>query len=654
MATLAVRPQKQATAASKAETCTTSFQQCLHKTASVHARELSLVEDQLARFSLWSGNIRVFGSSRQSLDHRLREAPDIRDTFIALLEAIIYRIETCTSSLEALSPQHADDALTAVDKGFQDALGGIADQISLLHKLSNTIRRASKESQNLEAAGAFRIRDDDGNDAEDFLRLLFAYYVRDRFPTTSEAIQQRLAGTMVLRRKRILYRRQRYGSMPIRVLDVPSQPDVKMPLARRTAQPQKAGAQPDTGDLRSRTRRTVKSLAQSATTLAADKFYKASAPSAVSVSRTIAFGSHEELVFPPAPTGAIMSKQRQLVQQREDTLRQRFGAQDLAANPKDRTPAQDWEEAVEAVGEVTCPFCFYALPASAIVDGEKWKQHVITDLDAYVCLFEQCESPEELFSHSSQWLKHMREHAQRWRCTSKSHEEFLSITRAEYIEHLKTTHGSRLTDAQLRVLADKSARTIGPLFKSCPLCGTEETRGSMEEHVVGHLRLLAIKSLPAYEDEGSGDPENASKSASGPRSRSTVQDFMNTHSQADNASWGTPSTAPSNLDNSTTGSNQHDDSQVHVIMDDPPADDGHPGSILTLNPDCAICTLPAEAKCDCEAVAFETTVRQAETRMMERVYGDIRGWVRGHALGEIEKRFRAATAAYYDPNAHKE
>lgn len=393
------------TLASIAETCIASFQQCLHKAASVHSRELSLVEDQLARFSVWTGNIRVFGSSRQSLDHRLREAPEVRDTLVALLEAINYRIKTCTcvllalsvsaasfgryyasnlvtiqgtSSLDALNPQPADGALAAVDKVFQHAVRGIADQISLLHKLSNTIRRASKELQNLEAARASRICDDDGNDAEDFLQQVFAYYVRDHFPTTSEAIQQRLAGAMVLRRKRILYRRSRYGSTPIRVQDVPSQPDVKMPQAQPTTQPRKEDTHQETGDFQPQKQSGIRSQAQSATTLAADKFHKASAPSAVSASKTVALSSHEDLVFPPAPTGAIKSKQRQLVQQREDALRQRLGGQDRIANVEDRTAAQDWEDAVNSIGEVTCPFCFYALPAWDVVNRIKW-EYVLPD-----------------------------------------------------------------------------------------------------------------------------------------------------------------------------------------------------------------------------------------------------------------------------------
>lgn len=58
------------TVASDAEACLRSFRKCLEHAAAVHPRELSLIEDQLARLSLWIGNIRVFGPGRQSLDHR--------------------------------------------------------------------------------------------------------------------------------------------------------------------------------------------------------------------------------------------------------------------------------------------------------------------------------------------------------------------------------------------------------------------------------------------------------------------------------------------------------------------------------------------------------------------------------------------------------
>lgn len=132
-----------------------------------------------------------------------------------------------------------------------------------------------------------------------------------------------------------------------------------------------------------------------------------------------------------------------------------------------------------------------------------------------------------MFGHSEEWLRHMREHALRWPCNSKSHGTIVFDSREEYIDHLKQAHKNTFSDAQLRVLADRNARTIGPLFTSCPFCGFEDTSNGtkIEDHIVGHLRFLALKSLPPYEDERSesSNAESTSSRISKPRKRSTVE-----------------------------------------------------------------------------------------------------------------------------------
>lgn len=155
------------------------------------------------------------------------------------------------------------------------------------------------------------------------------------------------------------------------------------------------------------------------------------------------------------------------------------------------------------------------------------RSHVRNDLDAYICLFERCNDQDKLFGHSEEWLRHMREHALRWPCNSKSHGHIIFDSRDEYISHLKEAHKNTFSDPQLRVLADRNARTIGPLFKSCPFCGFDDTSSGtkIEDHIVGHLRFLALKSLPPYEDERSesSDAESTSSRASKPRKRSTIE-----------------------------------------------------------------------------------------------------------------------------------
>ncbi|KAK3491708.1 hypothetical protein B0T13DRAFT_59620 [Neurospora crassa] len=66
-------------------------------------------------------------------------------------------------------------------------------------------------------------------------------------------------------------------------------------------------------------------------------------------------------------------------------------------------------------------------------------------------------------------------------------------------------------------------------------------------------------------------------------------------------------------------------------------------SIVRMDPDCAICHAPATVACDCEAKGLEMAVKQAENRMMQSIYNDIRSWVRAHAQDYILDHFRQLT-----------
>ncbi|KAL7627592.1 hypothetical protein AAE478_001785 [Parahypoxylon ruwenzoriense] len=62
-----------------------------------------------------------------------------------------------------------------------------------------------------------------------------------------------------------------------------------------------------------------------------------------------------------------------------------------------------------------------------------------------------------------------------------------------------------------------------------------------------------------------------------------------------------------------------------------------------MDPDCAICHAPASLACECEAKGLEIAIEQAENRMMQSVYSDIRSWVRAHAQDYILEYFRLLT-----------
>src|SRR6478735_4723053 len=81
-----------------------------------------------------------------------------------------------------------DESPSTVTTRIQQAAKAISDEISLLHELSNTIRKASRDSANLKAAADFCIKDDDGNDLEPALKHYFSVNIKDRFPGCSDVL----------------------------------------------------------------------------------------------------------------------------------------------------------------------------------------------------------------------------------------------------------------------------------------------------------------------------------------------------------------------------------------------------------------------------------------------------------------------------------
>ena len=86
------------TIAEVAARCLNYFNNYFGQTASIQPRQYSLVEDQFARFSIWTSNIGAFAPGQASVDHRLKEVPEIHDVVTGLLEALNDGIEQCENS----------------------------------------------------------------------------------------------------------------------------------------------------------------------------------------------------------------------------------------------------------------------------------------------------------------------------------------------------------------------------------------------------------------------------------------------------------------------------------------------------------------------------------------------------------------------------
>ncbi|KAK2787325.1 hypothetical protein FQN53_005484 [Emmonsiellopsis sp. PD_33] len=523
--------QEGSTIAESAAKCLESFNECLANFSLLPPRQQSGIEDQLGRFSIWTSNIGVFASTRSSLDYRLRDVEDVHRLVQGLLWILNEHIQRYPST-DGYNQESKISAINSIDAVVTD----ISGEISLLHQLSNTIRKAGSEGHNLKAATSFVIKDEHGNDVGPIFLSHFAMgIIQRKFPGCDKAIQTRLAAAMLLRRKRILYRRSRYGQSPSR--NTPSAPQMMTPqrgiakadfqptqhqsFSRSLGQPEVSGAKLTPSIAESRT--------MTATTIRMDEWKKASTPSVISESKTISLNHQEELEFPPAPTRPLLRKFRTLKGQRrakhQDRLnllpnfalyQQYNGNPPLKPNILDQLKCDilnlesDLEQEIErdrkdcynSNVEVVCPYCCCALPSADVMNDRKWREHVKHDLYPYVCLFETCATPDTLYNHSEDWLKHMGQHQLQWLCVVKSHDVLIFNNQSEYEEHMSTRH--KVSKSQAALLAERSSRPSRQIFVSCPLCGYSNSNSCLDGHIATHLRYLALKSLP-FTDDGTND-----------------------------------------------------------------------------------------------------------------------------------------------------
>lgn len=172
---------------------------------------------------------------------------------------------------------------------------------------------------------------------EPFLSKIFEHHVNDRFPNVDENIRQGLVRAMILRRKRILYRRHRQGLVAIRPQKTVPKTAIKLPLTPQASTPASGNAQGKSKDGTNPNLRPSPSLAKSATTLDPDKFKKASSsPSTVSASKTIALDDHECVVFPPNPGIPARRKYEKLRSDREAKYRNEVETNGMTLHAKPR------------------------------------------------------------------------------------------------------------------------------------------------------------------------------------------------------------------------------------------------------------------------------------------------------------------------------
>ena len=133
-----------------------------------------------------------------------------------------------------------------------------------------------------------------------------------------------------------------------------------------------------------------------------------------------------------------------------------------------------------------------------------YREHVLQDLEPFVCLKEQCTTPNAHYRTLEDWLYHIgAEHNSSWSCAAPKHDSSLDFnTQDKFIQHVKMEHTASFTDSQLSHLSRMNQSLRISDFNHCHLCGATRVENSepgahdfhqkMISHVVGHLQAVAV------------------------------------------------------------------------------------------------------------------------------------------------------------------
>lgn len=157
--------------------------------------------------------------------------------------------------------------------------------------------------------------------------------------------------------------------------------------------------------------------------------------------------------------------------------------------------------------EFECPFCYTIvhLRSHELKKQEKeWKQHVLRDLQPYICTFVDCSQANTLYDRRAEWMRHeVQYHRREWSCNATGHEFYKN--RTEFEAHMRTQHKDSFAVDHLDSVIDMLERPAISSRFSCPLC-CDDRYGDLnveqlEKHLGYHLAVVASFALPSIGDD---------------------------------------------------------------------------------------------------------------------------------------------------------
>ncbi|KAK8104731.1 uncharacterized protein PG998_011764 [Apiospora kogelbergensis] len=502
---------------SRTQACHLLFSQCLSETTTRCAEwPAEWLQMRQAEFNLWAYGLQALGTSKASLDHRVRDRNDVRHIILGLLSALCQDLrqfirinaEIIGGRDNIVPPQidrDLDEGFNFLDASDSDSdvdshPSETEDSIFGLHKFSLrlTIEQLARFSSMMRRSGTkFRFNRADSRLVESdhlefqeelstsiLLRSLridsrssFASMVleSDAFEQLT-IVQKRLVRGNIFRRNRIMYATK---SMPTSKQNT-TKGDNEM------LEPLEAGG--GSGLPGNNTTGITPQRQQS--TPQDSQAERQSTPSLADTRMTRLTAITATEIGPHFKADLSMLK----------------SSPSIATEVTKTGYSQDYPRCPNPITDefIKCPYCADMLPVGYKKNVTRWKGHVAQDILPYMCVYEDCRTPEEMYLTSDDLHKHVQDNHSilHWVCSQCSRNpdrrQFSTFnTISEWQDHFQDTHEDLVPGNGLASLAKFSeARVLQPT--SCPLCTftTGSAQTTLDQHIIQHIHAFALRSLP--------------------------------------------------------------------------------------------------------------------------------------------------------------
>lgn len=157
-----------------------------------------------------------------------------------------------------------------------------------------------------------------------------------------------------------------------------------------------------------------------------------------------------------------------------------------------------------------CPYCNDEIDVGVnITTTNDWEGHVFSDLEPYMCTFDDCIRAEKTYGVRDDWFRHELEShriIKVWVCQSCVLE--FSVVQ-EFEAHLREKHNSICGPSQMSMMVSLCMKHSELHLKEqiCPLCPAKLDIESLKHHIAEHLEQLALTSVNGDESSEEDDSD---------------------------------------------------------------------------------------------------------------------------------------------------